>query len=142
VSEQAPVNPALSAESFGGNEWLIEEQFAKYKKDASLVAPEWRDFFADYRPSEAVNGASADSPAESVRAAAPASDGAGATNTTGRTDVSGKQAKAEEAAAAPAPEPAPVEAEAHSPDSVQASDSRRARSELPPKAPEVTAVEA
>src|SRR5699024_146309 len=101
----------------------------------------WRDFFADYRPSEAVNGASADSPAESVRAAAPASDGAGATNTTGRTDVSGKRAKAEEAAAAPAPEPAPVDSEAHSPDSVQA-DSRPAPNDLPPKAPEVTAVEA
>lgn len=46
VSEQAPASPALSAESFGGNEWLIEEQFAKYKKDASLVDPAWRKFFA------------------------------------------------------------------------------------------------
>ncbi|HLS15809.1 MAG TPA: hypothetical protein VK095_14975, partial [Beutenbergiaceae bacterium] len=56
VSDQAPPDPITHADSFGGNEWLIEELFAKYRKDKSLVDPAWQDFFAAYERDGADNG--------------------------------------------------------------------------------------
>jgi len=155
VSDQAPTSSALSADSFGGNEWLIEEQFAKYQKDESLVDPEWREFFAHYRPGgqSADNGAgdaptsataakrsgntqpaAAEAPAKSAPAkrAPSGSSGDGATN------------RSEAPAPEPAPDPAPEDSESHSPDSVDArktrtGDQEQVRADLPPDAPEATA---
>ena len=144
MSEQAPPTSALSADSFGGNEWLIEEQFAKYKKDPDSVEPSWREFFADNRPGsdDADNGTDARSGRASQRAAStqtPAEvpdDGAAAPSRPA------PQERAARAAEEPAPEPAPHEPEAHSPDSVDAEEApaQQKRADLPPKAPEVTAV--
>ncbi|ACQ79534.1 2-oxoglutarate dehydrogenase, E1 subunit [Beutenbergia cavernae DSM 12333] len=46
MSTQAHPEPSSLAATFGANEWLIEELRAKYEKDATLVDPEWREFFA------------------------------------------------------------------------------------------------
>lgn len=50
MSAQAPHDPASFTESFGGNEWLIEEQYEKFLADPEAVGPEWREFFAKHRP--------------------------------------------------------------------------------------------
>jgi 2-oxoglutarate decarboxylase len=34
---------------FGANEWLVEEMYERYLRDASSVDEAWHDFFADYR---------------------------------------------------------------------------------------------
>src|SRR5699024_11772682 len=63
-------------ESFGGNEWLIEEQYEKFLADPEAVGPEWRDFFAKHRP-DSTAAASTESknhatePAESAPRQAP-----------------------------------------------------------------------
>jgi 2-oxoglutarate decarboxylase len=56
VSQQAPLDPAAIPRSFGGNEWLIDELYAQYRKDPQSVDPAWWDFFEDYRPAEAAEG--------------------------------------------------------------------------------------
>ena len=50
VSAQAPHDPASFTESFGGNEWLIDEQYEKFLSDPNSVGAEWREFFADRQP--------------------------------------------------------------------------------------------
>ncbi len=148
MSDQAPSSSALSADSFGGNEWLIEEQFAKYQKDESLVDPAWREFFANYRPGDQSTDNGAD------EGAAPAAGNARSTAAAGqKADDDAKQRassrpapRAETAVAdpEPAPDPAPEDTDSHSPDSVDARASatrttEQVRADLPPQAPEVTA---
>jgi multifunctional 2-oxoglutarate metabolism enzyme len=38
---------------FGPNAWLIDELYARFLDDPTSVAEHWREFFADYRPTEA-----------------------------------------------------------------------------------------
>ncbi len=45
--------PVLVAqESFGTNEWLVDEIYQQYLNDRTSVDPAWWDFFADYTPAD------------------------------------------------------------------------------------------
>ena len=37
-------------DSFGANEWLVDEMFEKYQQDPNSVDKTWWDFFKDYSP--------------------------------------------------------------------------------------------
>src|SRR5579862_6257685 len=79
-----------TADSFGPNEWLVEEMYDRFEADPSSVSPSWQQFFANYRRSTAP-------PRSAAAQAAPApSVGNGATEPA--------------PAAAPAASPAPVPA--------------------------------
>ncbi len=43
--------------SFGTNEWLVDELYEQYLKDRHSVDPAWWDFFADYVPSDPARAA-------------------------------------------------------------------------------------
>lgn len=45
--------PASLVETFGANEWLVDELYEQYLTDRESVDPAWWDFFADYRRSPA-----------------------------------------------------------------------------------------
>ncbi len=49
ASTSAPIDPFPSPESFGPNEWLVDEIYERYLADRNAVDPAWWDFFADYR---------------------------------------------------------------------------------------------
>ena len=40
-------------DTFGPNEWLVEEMFERYRDDPASVGPSWQEFFANYRQSTA-----------------------------------------------------------------------------------------
>jgi len=42
-------------QTFGANEWLVEDMYERYLTDPASVDEAWHEFFADYRP----NGAAA-----------------------------------------------------------------------------------
>src|SRR5580704_323026 len=42
-----------TADSFGPNEWLVEEMYDRFEADPSSVSPSWQQFFANYRRSTA-----------------------------------------------------------------------------------------
>ena len=44
--------PPTPPESFGPNEWLVDELYEQYLKDKDSVDPAWWDFFADYQPTD------------------------------------------------------------------------------------------
>jgi 2-oxoglutarate dehydrogenase E1 component len=77
---------------FGPNEWLVYEMYQSYLKDPESVDKAWWDFFADYKPSDAKNGA----PAPATAAPAPA-----ASSTASATPTA--PAATAPSAAAPAP---------------------------------------
>ncbi|QGH68872.1 multifunctional oxoglutarate decarboxylase/oxoglutarate dehydrogenase thiamine pyrophosphate-binding subunit/dihydrolipoyllysine-residue succinyltransferase subunit [Pseudactinotalea sp. HY158] len=70
MSAQAPNEPADLAEGFGGNEWLIDEQYERFLADPNSVDDAWREFFAEHRvadgaaahPTGAVNTAGTAAP--------------------------------------------------------------------------------
>ena len=39
-------------DTFGANQWLVDEMYAQYLENKALVDPAWWDFFADYRPGQ------------------------------------------------------------------------------------------
>ena len=39
-------------ETFGPNEWMVDELFQQYQEDKQRVDPAWWEFFADYQPSK------------------------------------------------------------------------------------------
>lgn len=41
-----------AADTFGANQWLVDEMYAQYLENKALVDPAWWDFFADYRPGQ------------------------------------------------------------------------------------------
>ncbi|GAA1351539.1 multifunctional oxoglutarate decarboxylase/oxoglutarate dehydrogenase thiamine pyrophosphate-binding subunit/dihydrolipoyllysine-residue succinyltransferase subunit [Streptomyces beijiangensis] len=98
MSSQSPSNSSIStdqagqgkspAAAFGPNEWLVDEIYQQYLQDPNSVDRAWWDFFADYKPGNAV------APEAPAAPAAPAAAAAGA------------------AAAPAAPVPAPVPATA------------------------------
>jgi 2-oxoglutarate dehydrogenase E1 component len=61
-----------SATTFGPNAWLVDEMYEQYRQDPSSVSESWQDFFADYRPSGAPNGAREVTPTAPGTSAAPA----------------------------------------------------------------------
>src|SRR5581483_3197194 len=44
--------PSHPFAGFGANEWLVEEMYQQYLKDASSVDKAWWDFFSDYASGE------------------------------------------------------------------------------------------
>ncbi|MEK9735766.1 MAG: 2-oxo acid dehydrogenase subunit E2, partial [Candidatus Nanopelagicales bacterium] len=42
----------MAQESFGTNEWLVDEIYQQYLNDRTSVDPAWWDFFADYTPAD------------------------------------------------------------------------------------------
>ncbi len=54
MSTESPERPSPDsrAETFGANEWLVDEIYEQFLADRSSVDPSWWDFFADYVPSE------------------------------------------------------------------------------------------
>ena len=63
MSAHEPLDPSLGnssfagkfgeelAEQFGANEWLVDEMYERYLKDASSLDQTWLDFFAQFAPS-------------------------------------------------------------------------------------------
>src|ERR1700758_2741065 len=43
----------MADNTFGPNEWLVEEMYDRYKADPSSVGPSWQEFFSNYRQSTA-----------------------------------------------------------------------------------------
>src|SRR5690348_6708206 len=60
-----------TATTFGPNAWLVDEMYEQFRQDPSSVSESWQDFFADYRPSGAPNGAREVPPTASAAASAP-----------------------------------------------------------------------
>ncbi|MEI2777063.1 MAG: multifunctional oxoglutarate decarboxylase/oxoglutarate dehydrogenase thiamine pyrophosphate-binding subunit/dihydrolipoyllysine-residue succinyltransferase subunit [Tetrasphaera sp.] len=91
-----PQTPGDLSETFGPNEWLVDELYENYLKDRNSVDRAWWDFFASYSP----NGDNGDSPAEGpAPSAPPASRAASATPSATPPPAPAKPA----AAAPPAP---------------------------------------
>src|SRR5699024_1303118 len=70
VSQQAPHESTSAPETFGGNRWLIEELYSRYKKDKSPVDPPWWEVFETYRPPDG-SGQSTNAPADTPAPAQP-----------------------------------------------------------------------
>ncbi len=54
--------------TFGANEWLVDELYEQYLQDRHSVDPAWWDFFADYTPSDPARAAALKSKIEQARA--------------------------------------------------------------------------
>jgi len=81
---------------FGANSWLVDEMYDRYVDDPALVTPEWREFFAGYRPTiDAVS-------------AAPAPTNGAASHSADINSADTNSADTNGAAPVPAPAPAPV----------------------------------
>jgi len=89
TQQTSPDNPLAD---FGPNEWIVDDMYQRYLADPASVDAAWHDFFADYKPADALaggpvpttNGASAGGGATngaSVSAPAPGGTSAGATAT-------------------------------------------------------------
>ncbi|HLY33949.1 MAG TPA: multifunctional oxoglutarate decarboxylase/oxoglutarate dehydrogenase thiamine pyrophosphate-binding subunit/dihydrolipoyllysine-residue succinyltransferase subunit [Jatrophihabitantaceae bacterium] len=89
--------PASSLGDFGANEWLVEDMYERFLADPSSVDEAWHDFFADYRPTNAV-----------VTSAPPTKPADG----NGRPTVTQAAPATPAAAAPPAPAPLPEAAPA------------------------------
>ncbi len=50
---------AFGLPDFGPNEWLVDELYQQYLRDPDSVDHAWEEFFADYRPHDALSGAAA-----------------------------------------------------------------------------------
>jgi 2-oxoglutarate dehydrogenase E1 component len=55
--------------SFGANEWLVDELYEQYLQDRHSVDPAWWDFFADYTPSDPARAAALKSKIDQAKAA-------------------------------------------------------------------------
>lgn len=85
MSAHEPLDPSLgnssfagkfgeeAAEQFGANEWLVDEMYERYLKDASSLDQMWLDFFAKFAPSSQPGSAEAAPPAAQTPAAPRAS---------------------------------------------------------------------
>jgi 2-oxoglutarate decarboxylase len=54
------------------NAWLVEEMYDQYREDPSSLSKNWRDFFADYRPSDRPPGGNGKADAAAPAQATPA----------------------------------------------------------------------
>ena len=55
--------------SFGANEWLVDELYEQYLQDRHSVDPAWWDFFADYVPSDPARAAALKTRIDQAKAA-------------------------------------------------------------------------
>ena len=55
--------------SFGANEWLVDELYEQYLEDRHSVDPAWWDFFADYVPSDPARAAALKTKIDQAKAA-------------------------------------------------------------------------
>src|SRR3984893_11215100 len=66
-------------DTFGPNEWLVEEMFERYRADPASVGPSWQEFFANYRqttaPPRSAAAQTVEAPADGARPAVPTGDG-------------------------------------------------------------------
>lgn len=79
MSAHEPLDPSLgnssfagkfgeeAAEQFGANEWLVDEMYERYLKDASSLDQTWSDFFAKFAPSS--QSGSAEVPTQAAQGA-------------------------------------------------------------------------
>ncbi len=65
---------ATKSGDFGANDWLVEEMFERYQRNAESVSPSWQEFFADYGGRG--NGRAPHSQAEATAAAVRPDNGA------------------------------------------------------------------
>src|ERR1700730_19003952 len=69
-------------DTFGPNEWLVEEMFERYRADPASVGPSWQEFFANYRqttaPPRSAAAQTVEAPADGARPAVSTGDGGGA----------------------------------------------------------------
>ena len=96
VSHQAPLDPAAIPRTFGGNEWLIQELYERYRKDPDLVNPAWWDFFEDYgraAPSDGPAPRDVTAPAVTTPGAQRGDSAAGAQRGDARAEASGPDAE-------------------------------------------------
>ncbi|MDP3972845.1 MAG: multifunctional oxoglutarate decarboxylase/oxoglutarate dehydrogenase thiamine pyrophosphate-binding subunit/dihydrolipoyllysine-residue succinyltransferase subunit [Candidatus Nanopelagicales bacterium] len=110
TSTDAPLDPMPPPDSFGPNEWLVDEIHERYVADRNSVDPAWWEFFADYRPARDTAPAEAAHTAASseaaVRSAGAGGGGAAAdTIATSPIDVRASTQPAETATEAGHPTP-------------------------------------
>src|ERR1700676_3789610 len=69
-------------DTFGPNEWLVEEMFERYRDDPASVGPSWQEFFANYRqttaPPRSAAAQTVEAPADGARPAVSTGDGSSA----------------------------------------------------------------
>ena len=149
MSQQAPHDSTSAAETFGGNEWLIEELYSQYKQDKNLVDPSWWDYFETYSPAD-LSGSENGSAAASAASPTPVAPTPVRSSTTEGSAPAQQppQSGTANAEAAPttAPEAEPADPKPHtsSATSAQQSDTTPApaqvQGDVPPEAPVATAV--
>jgi 2-oxoglutarate decarboxylase len=72
TQQTSPENPLAD---FGPNEWIVDDMYQRYLADPASVDAAWHDFFADYKPADALAGAPAPT-TNGTSAADVATDGA------------------------------------------------------------------
>ena len=149
MSQQAPHDSTSAAETFGGNEWLIEELYSQYKQDKNLVDPSWWAFFETYSPadlSRSENGSAAASAASPTAVAPTPVRPSASSASTPAQQPPATAAKDPEPAPTTAPEaePADPKARTSSATSAQQRDTSpppaQVQGDVPPEAPVATAV--
>ena len=77
TQQTSPDNPLAD---FGPNEWIVDDMYQRYLADPASVDAAWHDFFADYKPADALAGGPAPTTngtaTNGLRAAAGSPDGA------------------------------------------------------------------
>ena len=85
TQQTSPDNPLAD---FGPNEWIVDDMYQRYLADPASVDAAWHDFFADYKPADALAGgpapttSGADVAANGARPAAGSSSGTATAPTT------------------------------------------------------------
>jgi 2-oxoglutarate decarboxylase len=114
VSTQATNPQDNPLAGFGPNEWIVEDMYQRYLADPGSVDSAWHEFFADYKPGEGADSATAQSAsaAQSAAVTQPAPTSQPAASAQARSSADRSAAAARAAARAPArpatPAPAPA----------------------------------
>src|SRR5258705_3056985 len=56
VTSQATNSQDNPLADFGPNEWIVDDMYQRYLADPASVDAAWHDFFADYKPADALAG--------------------------------------------------------------------------------------
>ncbi|HLS13767.1 MAG TPA: multifunctional oxoglutarate decarboxylase/oxoglutarate dehydrogenase thiamine pyrophosphate-binding subunit/dihydrolipoyllysine-residue succinyltransferase subunit, partial [Beutenbergiaceae bacterium] len=143
MSQQAPHESTSAPETFGGNEWLIEELYSQYKKDKSLVDPSWWEFFETYRPPD-VSGQSTNGPSETPAPAQPSQSSTAHPPQAQQPPAAATQSSQTPSTTQPEQEPASPGTQTSGATAAQDRDTTPAPADmsvdLPPEAPEAAAV--
>jgi multifunctional 2-oxoglutarate metabolism enzyme len=93
TQQTSPDNPLAD---FGPNEWIVDDMYQRYLADPTSVDAAWHDFFADYKPADALAGG----PPPTANGAGA---GAGGATTNGATTTAPPAAAESQRPAAPSP---------------------------------------